>query len=146
LTSFSASKARTVFRSAFEAGMSVHPLGLDHLAVLRRDGPVGVVRDVDRHVLEVPGLAEDVGLVVLDPEDGLVDAFLVELVLRQVCMSGPSESSSASSALMKTLPSQSLPMASGTDVSFSGVELAHMTLSTRPCCAAACRIFPPSGG
>ena len=61
-------------------------------------------------------------------------------------MSGPSESSSASSALMAILPSHSLPIASGTEVSFSGVEEPHLTLSMTPCCAAACRIFTPSGG
>ena len=64
--------------------MSVHPSCLDHLAVLRRDGEVGVVRDVQLHLLEVPGLAEHVGLVVLDAQDGLVDALLVQLVLGQL--------------------------------------------------------------
>ena len=61
-------------------------------------------------------------------------------------MSGPLESSSASSALMNILPSHGLPTASGTEVSFSGVEEPQMTLSMTPCCAAACMIFTPSGG
>ena len=47
---------------------------------------------------------------------------------------------------MNILPSQSGPTASGTDVSFSGVEEPHLTLSMRPCWATACMIFTPSGG
>src|SRR3954452_12888252 len=46
----------------------------DHLAVLRRGGPVGVVRDVQRRLAEVPGLAQDAGLEVLHVLDRGVDA------------------------------------------------------------------------
>src|ERR1700754_152964 len=49
-------------------------LELDHLAVLGRRRPVGVVRDVQRPVAVVPGLAEDVGLEVLDVLERRVDA------------------------------------------------------------------------
>src|SRR5262245_39415571 len=50
------------------------PLLLDHLAVLRHDGPVRVVGQVQRSGAVVPGLAQDVGLEVLDVLDRLVDA------------------------------------------------------------------------
>src|SRR5262245_29966525 len=52
---------------------------LDHLAVLRYDGPVRVVGDVQRRGAVVPGLAEDVGLEVLDVLDRVVDGLGGEL-------------------------------------------------------------------
>src|SRR3954463_9157764 len=49
-------------------------LELDHLAVLRRRRAVGVVRDVQRAVAVVPGLAEDVSLEALAVLEGRVAA------------------------------------------------------------------------
>src|SRR3954452_8516861 len=54
---------------------------LHHLAALRRRGPVGVVRDVQRPVAVVPGLAEDVGLEVLHGLERGVDRVGGEVAL-----------------------------------------------------------------
>ena len=53
--------------------------------------------------------------------------------------SGLPESSTLNSALIRNLPSHAGPSAWATDGSFGGVELAHTTLSIRPCCSMACR-------
>ena len=51
--------------------------------------------------------------------------------------SGLPESSTLNSALMRNLPFHAVPSAAATDGSLGGVELAQITLSTRPCCSIA---------
>ena len=52
--------------------------------------------------------------------------------------SGLPESSTLNSALMRNLPFHAELSSLATDGSLGGVELAHTTLSTRPCCSMAC--------
>ena len=57
---------------------------LDHFLVLRHHRAVHVVRHVIRQVAEVPRLAQDVGLEVLDVRDRGVDTLRGQLIRRQL--------------------------------------------------------------